>query len=71
MKVPYSEFFGMPVWRKDAIGIERWQLVHGDCPRKNEVAVLGESMGYMPLGQLIEAADAHWAACHDTGQVTE
>jgi hypothetical protein len=69
MSVPYGQFFGMPVWRQDAIGIERWQLVHGDCPRKGETAVLGESIGYMPLNQLIEAAEEHWAALHETGRL--
>lgn len=63
MKVPYGEFIGEPVRR----GNERisWQLVHVDCPRKGERAVLGKSVvGYLPLNQLIEAADQHWADCH-------
>lgn len=69
MNVPYGQFIGWPVQRQDGPGIERWELVHVDCPRKNEVAVLGESIGYLPLNQLIEAADEHWAACHETGRL--
>lgn len=69
MSVPYGQFVGMPVHRPGSDGYERWQLVHADCPRKGEVAVLGESIAYLPLSQLVEAADEHWAACHATGRL--
>lgn len=62
MKVPYGEFVGQPVRRGNER--TRWQLVHQDCPRKGEQAVIGDSVGYLPLNQLIEAADVHWADCH-------
>lgn len=64
MKVPYGEFIGQPVSLPYDNGYERWQLVHQDCPRKGEQAVLGESVAFFPLNQLTEVADRHWAECH-------
>jgi hypothetical protein len=69
MSIPYGQFVGMPVQQPLNNGYERWQLVHLDCPRPGEHAVLGESVAFLPLNQLIEAADEHWAACHQTGRL--